>query len=186
MDLSMPFINGIEATKIIRQSNTSYKEIPILALTATTDKSKIDSFYTAGIVDYILKPYTKSTLVSTIAKQKASFEKQHKKNSRPEKIENLIEDFGPEYATKFIEQCESEANRLIEEMKDGYFSQHYKLVADSAHDLCSITGQIGMENTLNVCRSIENAAENKDKERLDALFFDFYYHLHNELQTIKK
>ncbi|MDH7444605.1 tetratricopeptide repeat-containing hybrid sensor histidine kinase/response regulator [Aquimarina sp. 2201CG14-23] len=54
MDIHMPGISGIEATKQIREFNT---EIPIVALTAVTLDDNLDEFYNNGFNDIIPKPY---------------------------------------------------------------------------------------------------------------------------------
>jgi len=54
MDIHMPGISGIEATKLIREFNT---EIPIVALTAVTLDDNLDEFYNNGFNDIIPKPY---------------------------------------------------------------------------------------------------------------------------------
>ena len=54
MDIHMPGISGIEATKQIREFN---KEIPIIALTAVTLDDNLDEFYDNGFNDIIPKPY---------------------------------------------------------------------------------------------------------------------------------
>jgi len=54
MDIHMPGISGIEATKKIREFNT---EIPILALTAVTLDDNLDEFYQHGFNDIIPKPF---------------------------------------------------------------------------------------------------------------------------------
>lgn len=54
MDIHMPGISGIEATKQIRLFNT---EIPIIALTAVTLDDNLDEFYQNGFDDIIPKPY---------------------------------------------------------------------------------------------------------------------------------
>ncbi|WP_159025494.1 response regulator [Aquimarina sp. Aq78] len=54
MDIHMPGISGIEATKQIRKFN---KEIPIIALTAVTLDDNLDEFYDNGFNDIIPKPY---------------------------------------------------------------------------------------------------------------------------------
>lgn len=54
MDIHMPGISGIEATKQIREFNT---EIPIIALTAVTLDDNLDEFYNNGFDDIIPKPY---------------------------------------------------------------------------------------------------------------------------------
>ena len=63
MDIYMPDMGGIEATKIIRSMDGPYfRELPIIALTASmlsAEKVQIDE---AGINDYILKPYNPKDL----------------------------------------------------------------------------------------------------------------------------
>ncbi|WZL88059.1 response regulator [Salinimicrobium sp. 3283s] len=54
MDIHMPGISGIEATREIRKFNES---IPIIALTAVTLEESLDEFYLNGFNDIIPKPY---------------------------------------------------------------------------------------------------------------------------------
>ena len=54
MDIHMPGISGIEATKEIRKVN---EHIPIIALTAVTLEENLDEFYLNGFNDIIPKPY---------------------------------------------------------------------------------------------------------------------------------
>lgn len=54
MDIHMPGISGIEATREIRKFN---EQIPIIALTAVTLEESLDEFYLNGFNDIIPKPY---------------------------------------------------------------------------------------------------------------------------------
>jgi signal transduction histidine kinase/CheY-like chemotaxis protein len=54
MDIHMPGISGIEATKKIREFN---KSVPIIALTAITIEENLEEFYKAGFNDFIPKPF---------------------------------------------------------------------------------------------------------------------------------
>jgi two-component system, sensor histidine kinase len=64
MDVQMPVMNGIEATKIIRQDIS--KTIPIIALTANAIKGESDKCIAAGMNAYISKPFEEAVLVRTI------------------------------------------------------------------------------------------------------------------------
>ncbi|MGD1822087.1 MAG: ATP-binding protein [Pleomorphochaeta sp.] len=57
MDCRMPILNGLEATKLIRESDLSYsKNIMIYAMTANTSKKEIEECYRVGMNGYISKP----------------------------------------------------------------------------------------------------------------------------------
>ncbi len=60
MDVQMPVMNGVEATRIIRASTTlgAKKSIPIIALTAYAMTGDKEAFLAAGMNGYIAKPAT--------------------------------------------------------------------------------------------------------------------------------
>lgn len=56
LDIQMPKINGIELCKALR-SLPAYRNIPVIMLTAMSDKKYIDRALAAGATDYITKPF---------------------------------------------------------------------------------------------------------------------------------
>ncbi len=67
MDIQMPEMDGIEATKTIRD-HEDWKAIPIIALTAHALKGDRESFLEAGMDDYLSKPLNSKDLYSKIEK----------------------------------------------------------------------------------------------------------------------
>ncbi|MGL5510024.1 MAG: PAS domain S-box protein, partial [Microcoleaceae cyanobacterium] len=65
MDIQMPEMDGIEATKVIRQDAT-VSHIPIIALTALTMPEDREKCLEAGINDYLSKPFRLKDLVEKI------------------------------------------------------------------------------------------------------------------------
>ncbi|TAL60378.1 MAG: PAS domain S-box protein [Bacteroidetes bacterium] len=69
MDLHMPVLDGIEATRIIRKSeNPKIKNIPIVALTAAIMSESHDKIEDLNINDYVLKPFKPHDLFERIRK----------------------------------------------------------------------------------------------------------------------
>lgn len=68
MDVQMPIMDGVEATKAIRgASNLGAKSsIPIIAMTAYAMAGDKEKFIAAGMDDYIAKPVDKAALVEVI------------------------------------------------------------------------------------------------------------------------
>jgi CheY-like chemotaxis protein len=56
MDLHMPQLDGLQATKQIRSLGTNVKEVPIIALTASAFTDDRDRCLAAGMNDFITKP----------------------------------------------------------------------------------------------------------------------------------
>jgi len=69
MDLHMPVMDGVEATRIIRKSeNPRIKDVPIVALTAAIMSENHDKIDDLKINDYILKPFKPQDLFDRIKK----------------------------------------------------------------------------------------------------------------------
>ncbi|MEI6898331.1 MAG: response regulator [Bacteroidota bacterium] len=66
MDMQMPVMDGLEATRIIRAEVNS--TIPIIALTANALKGEQDKCMEAGMNDFISKPFDESRLLEVILK----------------------------------------------------------------------------------------------------------------------
>jgi PAS domain S-box-containing protein len=69
MDLHMPVMDGLEATRIIRRSeNQRIRDIPIVALTAAIMSENHDKIDDLNIDDYVLKPFKPHDLFDRIKK----------------------------------------------------------------------------------------------------------------------
>jgi len=66
MDLQMPFMDGLEATRIIRKHLNN--KVPIIALTANEVKQEKNRCVQAGMNDFLMKPFDEKDLVSIINK----------------------------------------------------------------------------------------------------------------------
>ncbi len=67
MDIQMPILDGYEATRRIRQ-NLKYKNLPIIAMTASTMSGDHEKVINAGLNDYISKPINIRQMFITINK----------------------------------------------------------------------------------------------------------------------
>jgi signal transduction histidine kinase/ActR/RegA family two-component response regulator len=71
MDVNMPVMNGIEATKVIRLNYN----IPIIALTAVEIEEMKQSILDSGMNDIIIKPYDVNAFKSVIIKNILNYQK---------------------------------------------------------------------------------------------------------------
>jgi len=69
MDVQMPIMNGLEATKAIREmQRADSKTIPIIAMTANALPKDIKQSLDSGMNAHLTKPINPSTLYETLAK----------------------------------------------------------------------------------------------------------------------
>ncbi len=68
MDVKMPVMDGYKASRIIRESNSTYNKIPILAFTANANPIEAEKCKQAGMDDYISKPIESRKLKEKIGK----------------------------------------------------------------------------------------------------------------------
>ena len=69
MDWQMPEMDGLEATRRIRQLPTDIRHIPIIALTANANAGFREACLEAGANDYLSKPYSESALAALLAQR---------------------------------------------------------------------------------------------------------------------
>jgi CheY-like chemotaxis protein len=69
MDIRMPYMNGYEATKIIRKlQGYESNKIPIIAMTADAFDEDIKKTKKAGMDDFLSKPIQPAALISALRK----------------------------------------------------------------------------------------------------------------------
>ncbi len=66
MDVQMPVLDGVEATRLIRASKATFRHVPIIALTAYAMSGDREKFIAAGMDDYIAKPVSQDELLKTL------------------------------------------------------------------------------------------------------------------------
>ncbi len=79
MDIMLPVMDGLDATRQIRQNPTT-RSIPIIAVTALSSRRDKEKCLQSGCDDYLSKPFTQFTrvqLCSRIEKLLKTSEKQH-------------------------------------------------------------------------------------------------------------
>ena len=66
MDIQMPRMDGVTATRIIRQMDGAARHIPIIAMTANALPEQVRAFRQAGMDDYVAKPFKQQDLHEAI------------------------------------------------------------------------------------------------------------------------
>lgn len=156
MDVQMPKLDGISASKIIR--NELKIDTPILAQSANTVQKDIDACYLAGMNAYIAKPFTIEQLID-----KLSLFLKHSKGSNQENlsIQKLAMKYAhkKEDADKLYKLFIHTANQDLKSMKSYIESDSWTELKNLAHKLKSSFMAFEISEAMQICSKIENSAE---------------------------
>lgn len=118
MDISMPRMDGLEATRGIRKGGAC-SDVPVVGVTANASPDRIPEFLAAGMTDVLVKPITRGALAAVLAA--------HGKRATPaptgarseqeevmlntevfdETLEEMGRDFVERVATRMLEDADS-------------------------------------------------------------------------------
>lgn len=168
MDLQMPILDGIEATRKIRNRYSGKKaNVPIIALTANAIKGDNERCLEAGMSDYISKPFKPEDLRSLIIRH-LSFGEENPAEDTEDYIaitnmDHLNDVCGGD--TTFIQEMIGifidAIPKAIKNMKDFSHEQSWKKVGEIAHSIKPSISLMGMDDALNTIRQIEEYGSTK-------------------------
>lgn len=178
MDIQMPELDGIEATKIIR--NELNLETPIIALTANAFKTEIEKCKLAGMNDYVTKPFDEKILIETIAKhtyvKSIEIANNNPQNLNNMKLYNLAtlnnlgrgnEDFVKKMISIFINQT----NETLEKADEALNANDFLEVSRLIHKIKPSIESVGVDSIKNEVITLEKISkETQDKESITKLF----------------
>jgi signal transduction histidine kinase/CheY-like chemotaxis protein len=156
MDVQMPKLDGISASKIIRKElnlNT-----PILAQSANTVQKDIDACYLAGMNAYIAKPFTIEQLTNKLSLFLKHTNSQNKENQSVQKLA-MKYTHKKEDADKLYNLFVHTATQDLKSMKILIDAQSYNELKNLAHKLKGSFMAFEITEAMQICSKIENSKE---------------------------
>ncbi|RNB83232.1 response regulator [Brevibacillus nitrificans] len=90
MDILMPEIDGIEATRRIKESDRG-RDIPVVMVTGSSDDQDLDQAFQAGASDYIMKPFNRTELLVRIRSTLALKREMDERKERERRLQRDID-----------------------------------------------------------------------------------------------
>jgi CheY-like chemotaxis protein len=152
MDIQMPGMDGVAATRAIREMGSPLREIPVLAMTGNVLPQQIQVFLKAGMNDHVGKPIERAILYSKLwrwlphngsSDQAVPPGAPHFNRS---KLDYLIDRLGTATVERTLVTFEKELRRCL---KSDLASSRRE-----AHDLINSSGVLGFEILLEHARAL--------------------------------
>lgn len=165
MDIQMPTMDGITATRHIRALPPPVGEVPIVALTANALPTYRQDALNAGMNAFVVKPVRPELLVEAIqqaiAGEPSSRRPDHAPRSNAEVLDltvlkNLQATFGPALA-RVQATLARDAPRRLQRMRLAVENRDFDAVGREAHSLKSSSGTFGLVRVSRLSREIEAA-----------------------------
>ena len=165
MDVQMPVMDGMEATRRIRALGTARAGVPIVAMTANAMSGARETYAEAGMNDFVAKPFDRAKLVETIERlthASAAPEREEPDDSgdalplfSEEPLVGLADAIPmSEIASMVTELLDTSATRLDLIVQLAAAGDWPKL-ASQAHDMVSTSGNFGLMRVSHTAREIE-------------------------------
>ena len=172
MDIQMPVMDGITATKVIR--NELKLNTPIIAQTANTVQKDIDACYEAGALDFISKPFTSSELNKKIALN-LNLELRNNKSKSTDKapktlyssVLNLVNG-NKEFAGKIISVFGEDTPKNLQALKIAFSAKDESQIKKIGHKIKSSFRMLKLKVPFELSFWIENfSSDNQSWEELE-------------------
>jgi CheY-like chemotaxis protein/anti-sigma regulatory factor (Ser/Thr protein kinase) len=166
MDVQMPVMDGVAATRRIRALPQPIADIPIIAMTGNVLPQQVRSFLAAGMNDHIGKPIDRAKLCHNIRRwlPKAT---SGAAGGRAGAAQNAAH-FAPTTFDDFVllmgsEKTKQFAHKFLERLSDA-FQSTFAEAQREAHGFINIAGLLGLESLVAACRQASELSS-PDSER---------------------
>ncbi len=191
MDVNMPEMDGLEATVKIRK-DPELDDLPVVALTASTDKNEVEKILGSGMNGYLDKPIVLGKMYTAFK----IFLKDYVRNDTTQKrISSSLLDtaHGIEHSMgdrslyksileDFLKQYEGSADLFIKLVKGRHFTELKKMIID----LMGLSGTIGAMSIYEIMEKSNRALIYGNEEMLPELARDFNREFRKLTREIKE
>ncbi len=166
MDVRMPIMNGLIATKKIREFN---KTIPIICMSANVYKEDKIAAQEAGMNDFIEKPLERIDIENKLVKLLQNRSKVSLKNFnyQEQAKNNLRENFDETIVNQLYTTAIDSINRGLENIKIYNQSKDYSSLTDEFHRLKGVLLNLGLDDFAQQANDLQHYAQDENSIALD-------------------
>lgn len=180
MDIHMPGMDGLEATKKIRSDfGNEQSDVAILAVTASVMSSDVDKINEAGMDDFIAKPFTLIELTDKIVEymsinkqknSKAGIQKSDKKKTdKVVDFQSLHEMTSGDQAVmlEMMELFLDQTPPLVDNLESAFEKSDWRSMAETAHKMKPTFTYMGIDEAFEISIELEKYREVKKVKKTE-------------------
>ena len=170
MDVQMPELDGIEATKEIRASNSRFSKIPIIAMTAHALQSDRQRCLEAGMDEYLSKPFRAKDLFALIEHVLAEHSREWAVIVNTEMAGDVAIDWNQAFDTvggdrkllvELIKVFLSEHQNMLAVLTEAIAAKDLEATRRGAHSLKGTLHHLGVRRVAEIAIKLEQLDENE-------------------------
>lgn len=180
MDIQMPFLDGYDASRQIRQELKS--DIPIVAMTANIMADEREKCLSVGMTDYISKPFKEIDLFNiinnhignkTTINTNSSNQKNDIENTLISKEHlNSLSRGNAEFIKDIVQIFLNQNPKELIDLEHAILDKNYLSIKSISHKMKTSVGFIGIQSLLPVLSKIEELAQKSEEIKQIELLFE--------------
>jgi CheY-like chemotaxis protein/nitrogen-specific signal transduction histidine kinase len=176
MDMRMPVMDGLEATREIRKFN---KTVPIICMSANVYKEDKLAAESAGMNDFIEKPLDKEDIESkllklinnefNVTKELDKYEEEDKKEENKEELDiktialrHLQNNFNETISKKLFNKAQESINEYVKRIKENFGKKNIKELVEDFHALKGVLSNLGLKDLAKLAGELQKISEDGD------------------------
>jgi CheY-like chemotaxis protein/nitrogen-specific signal transduction histidine kinase len=188
MDMRMPIMDGLEATRRIRSFN---KDVPIICMSANVYKEDKLAAENSGMNDFIEKPLDKKDIEAKLIKllnkefnkKKPTQEERYKEielekrevvsggdlNIKERALAHLQKNFPEPTAKKLLGKAKESIVEYVSRVRTNFKKKDIKELVENFHALKGVLSNLGLKDIADIAGELQTISENGDFLAIDPL-----------------
>ena len=187
MDLNMPGLGGLDATRAIRRMSGRRAATPIVVLTGDAFDDTRERCLAAGSNDVMLKPISEQALRDAIRSWGRNGARSGRQgDGRDAASGELLRRLGPQVFQEMVQHFREDGPRYMADLEAAFAGREYDRAADHAHRLAGAAKAFALVELAGSAGAVEEVCRSGDGPKAQVLVHQLGDRLRQALQRLER